>query len=102
MPRRARLDAPGTLHHVILRGINKRRIVDDVADRKNFVKRLGELASGTKTSIYAWALMTNHAHILLRSADIGLSGYMRRFLTGFAISYNRRHRRWGHLFLSEA
>ena len=51
MPRRARLDAPGTLHHVIVRGIEKRRIVNDVADRKNFVKRLGELAAGTKTSI---------------------------------------------------
>ena len=42
--------------------------------------------------------MTNHAHILLRSAEIGLSGYMRRLLTGYAISYNRRHGRWGHLF----
>jgi REP element-mobilizing transposase RayT len=92
------LDAPGTLHHVILRGINKRRIVDDIADRKNFVKRMGELAAETKTTIYAWALMTNHAHILLRSAEIGLSGYMRRLLTGYAISYNRRHGRWGHLF----
>ena len=98
MPRRARLDAPGTLHHVIVRGINKRLIVNDVADRKNFVKRMGELAAGTKTTIYAWALMTNHGHILLRSAEIGLSGYMRRLLTGYAVSYNRRHRRWGHLF----
>jgi REP element-mobilizing transposase RayT len=98
MPRRARLDAPGILHHVIVRGIEKRRIVDDVADRKNFVKRMGELAEGTKTKIYAWSLMTNHAHILLRSADIGLSGFMRRLLTGYAISYNRRHRRRGHLF----
>ena len=61
MPRRARLDAPGTLHHVILRGIEKRRIVNDVADRKNFVKRLGELSAGTNTRIYAWALMTSHA-----------------------------------------
>jgi putative transposase len=40
MPRRARLDSPGTLHHVIVRGIEKRRIVNDVADRKNFVNRL--------------------------------------------------------------
>ena len=102
MPRRARLDAPGTLHHVMVRGIEKRRIVNDVVDRKNFVKRLGELSAGTNTSIYAWALMTNHEHILLRSSEIGLSGFMRRFLTGYAISYNRRHRRWGHLFLSEA
>ena len=44
--------------------------------------------------------MTNHAHILLRSSEIGLSGFMRFAggLTGYAISYNRRHRRWGHLF----
>ncbi|MBW2410968.1 MAG: transposase [Deltaproteobacteria bacterium] len=98
MPRRARLDAPGTLHHVIVRGIEKRRIVDDVADRKNFVERLGKLADETETNIYAWALMTNHAHILLRSSEIGLSGFMRRLLTGYAIYYNRRHRRWGHLF----
>ena len=98
MPRRARLDAPGTLHHVMVRGIERRRIVNDVADRKNFVKRLGELSVATNTSIYAWALLTNHAHILLRSSEIGLSGFMRRFLTGYAITYNRRHRRWGHLF----
>ena len=76
MPRRARLDAPGTLHHVIVRGIERRRIVNDVADRKNFVKRLGELSAGTKTTIYAWALMTNH-HILFPSSEIGLSGFMR-------------------------
>ncbi len=98
MPRRARLDAPGTLHHVMVRGIERRRIVNDVADRKNFVERLGELAVDTKTAIYAWALLTNHAHILLRSSEIGLSSFMRRLLTGYAISYNRRHRRWGHLF----
>jgi putative transposase len=48
MPRRARLDAPGTLHHVIVRGIEKRRINNDNADRQNFVKRLGELSVGTK------------------------------------------------------
>lgn len=98
MPRGARLDAPGTLHHVIVRGIEKRRIVNDVADRKNFVTRVGELSAETKTSIYAWALMTNHAHMLVRSSEIGLCTFMRRLLTGYAISYNRRHRRWGHLF----
>jgi REP element-mobilizing transposase RayT len=97
MPRQARLDAPGTLHHVILRGIEKRRIVGDITDRINFVNRFGALSADTKTGIDAWALMTNH-HILLRSSEIGLSDFMRRFLTGYAISYNRRHRRWGHLF----
>ena len=98
MPRRARLDAPGTLHHVMVRGIERGKIVSDDADRENFVSRLGDLAADTQTAIYAWALMSNHAHILLRSSTFGLSDFMRRFLTGYAISYNRRHRRWGHLF----
>jgi REP element-mobilizing transposase RayT len=98
MPRGARLDAPGTLHHVIVRGIEKRRIVDDRWDRRNFVSRLGQVASDTETDIYAWALMTNHAHILLRSSQHGLSRFMRRFLTGYAITYNLRHKRHGHLF----
>lgn len=98
MPRQARLDAPGTLHHVIIRGIEKRKIVDDDEDRENIVSRMGTIAMETDTTIYAWALMTNHAHILLKSSDYGLSRYMRRLLTGYAISYNRRHKRYGHLF----
>ena len=49
-----------------IRGIEKRKIVDDRADRDNFVSRMGQIASETDTIIYAWALMTNHAHILLR------------------------------------
>jgi len=98
MPRGARLDAPGTLHHVIVRGIEGRNIVSDDRDRNNFVARMGALAKETGTSIFAWALMTNHAHMLLRSAPLGLSAYMRRLLTGYAIAYNRRHDRYGYLF----
>lgn len=98
MPRQARLDSPGTLHHVIVRGIEKRRIVDDLRDRQEFVSHMGETASSTGTIIYAWSLMTNHAHILLRSGPAGLATFMRRFLTRYAIRYNRRHRRHGHLF----
>lgn len=98
MPRQARLDSPGTLHHVIVRGIEKRRIVDNVKDQEDFVFRLGGIAKETKTAIYAWALMTNHAHILLRSGTDGISKFMRRFLTGYAITYNLRHNRHGHLF----
>ena len=51
MPRLARLDAPGTLHHVIVRGIEKRRIVDDRRDREALVSRMGEVATSTSTAI---------------------------------------------------
>jgi len=98
MPRKARLDAPGTLHHVIIRGIERRPIVDDDKDRENFVLRLGQLAAETETGIFAWTLMTNHAHILIKSGSFGLPNFMRRLLTGYAVTYNLRHRRHGHLF----
>ena len=88
MPRQARLDTPGTLHHVIIRGIEKKPIVDDVRDKKEFISRMGDLLTEEKTTIYAWTLMTNHAHFLLRSGPYGLSKFMRRFLTGYAIYYN--------------
>ncbi len=98
MPRLARLDSAGTLHHVMIRGIEKRRIVDDDQDRKNWVDRLGVIAQETETRILAWSLLNNHAHILLKSGPRGLSQFMRRFLTSYAIAYNLRHHRHGHLF----
>ena len=98
MPRQARLDAPGTLHHVIVRGIEKRAIVTSDEDREEFVARLGEAALATGTAIYAWALLPNHAHLLVRSGSAGLPTFMMKWLTGYAIWYNRRHRRYGHLF----
>jgi len=96
--RQARLDAPGTLHHVMVRGIEGRRIVDDEQDRKELIARLGTVAIETATSVYAWALLSNHAHILLSSGVHGLSKFMRRLLTGYAVNYNIRHHRYGHLF----
>ncbi|AOS84235.1 hypothetical protein BIU88_08885 [Chlorobaculum limnaeum] len=98
MPRGARLDSPGTLHHVIVRGIETRAIVNDDDDRTFFISRMGQIAAKTGTTVYAWALMSNHAHILLKSGQPGLSTFMSRFLTGYSIYYNRRHGRHGHLF----
>ena len=102
MPRGARLDAPGTLHHIMVRGIEKRSIVSDDRDRKDFLSRMGALAVEMQTIVYAWALMDNHAHILLRSGNFGLPTFMRRLLSGYAIFHNRRHGRSGHLFHKEA
>ena len=64
------MDTPGTLHHVMIRGIGRIRIVDDEQDRREFVRRLGELAVETATPIYARALLDNHAHLLQRLAAL--------------------------------
>jgi len=98
MPRKSRIDAPGALHHIIARGIEQKEIFKDDPDRNNFLDRLGVILTETKTICYAWALIPNHFHLLLRTGSAPIATVMRRLLTGYAISHNRRHRRYGHLF----
>lgn len=98
MPRQARLDAPGTLHHVMGRGIEKADIFRSRFDREDFVERLAELSLDGYFAVYAWALMPTHFHILIRTKDRPLSTAMRKLLTGYVINFNRRHKRFGHLF----
>ena len=98
MPRQARLDAPGLLQHVIARGIERREIFKDDQDRKSFLDRLATILEETQTQCYAWALIPNHFHLLLRTGPTPLSKVMRRIMTGYAVTFNKRHRRSGHLF----
>ncbi len=98
MPRQSRIDAPGALHHVIVRGIERCNIFLDDQDRCTFLDRLGAVVEHTETICYAWALIPNHFHLLLRTGSAPLATVMRRLLTGHAVSFNRRHKRHGHLF----
>lgn len=98
MPRRARIDAPGALHHIIVRGIERGVIFQDDKDRDEFLRRLGALLTETNTFCYAWALIPNHFHLLLRSGAVPISTFMSRLLTGYAVGYNRRYNRNGQLF----
>ena len=98
MPRKARMDAPGALHHIICRGIAKNKIFIETKDRLFFLKRLDKILTDTNTPCYAWALMPNHFHLLLRTGTVPIATVMRRLLTGYAIYHNRRHDRQGHLF----
>jgi putative transposase len=98
MPRQARLDVPGALHHIMVRGINKGDIFDDDQDRARFLERLGDTVSEGQCTVYAWALMNNHGHILFKSGKQGISSVMRKLLTWYAQYYNHRHKRTGHLF----
>lgn len=98
MPRKSRIDAAGALHHVIMRGIERSKIFRDDADRDDFLRRLSLILKDTKTVCYAWALIPNHIHLLLKTGKSSLSLVMRRLLTGYAVSYNRRYKRHAHLF----
>lgn len=98
MPRRSRIDSPGSLHHIMCRGIEKRKVFDTDADREHFLERLSEILRDAKTTCYAWALIPSHFHLLVRTGPTPISTVMRRLLTGYALWYNRTHRRHGHLF----
>ena len=98
MPRQARLDVAGALHHIMVRGINKTAIFEDDKDRIRFLERLGQTVIEGECTIYAWVLMSNHVHILFKSGKSGISDVMRKLLTWYALYFNRLHNRTGHLF----
>lgn len=98
MPRQPRLDAAGILHHVIIRGIERKRIFSDDDDRDDFLNRCGMIFPETAISCYSFALMPNHVHLLIRTGLTPLPTVMARLLTGYVVHYNRKHRRHGQLF----
>ena len=98
MPRLARLDARGVLHHTMIGGIECRKIFLENKDREDLFDRLSNLLPETKTTCYAWAFLPNHAHFLFGTGSIPLATLMRRLLTGYVVSFNRRHKRSGQLF----
>jgi REP element-mobilizing transposase RayT len=80
------------------RGIEASEIFRNKMDREDFLTRLAELCESGYLIVYAWALMGNHFHLLARTGRQSLSSNMRKLLTGYVINFNRRHKRYGHLF----
>ncbi|MFH1318465.1 MAG: transposase [Candidatus Omnitrophota bacterium] len=81
MARLARLDAPGVLHHVMGRGIERNEIFLNDEDRIDFIKRLEKFALEDAMDVYAWCLMPNHFHLLIKTKERPLSSTMRKILT---------------------
>ena len=82
MPRLARLDAPGALHHAMGRGIERKEIFYSDTDRSDFIDRLAVLVDEGALNVYAWVLMPNHFHLLCKTRYRPLSSSMRKILTG--------------------
>ncbi|MFH1791045.1 MAG: transposase [Candidatus Omnitrophota bacterium] len=98
MPRNKRLHIPGAVNHVIVRGLEKRLLFLNDKDRFEFLGRLGNALNDTLCQCYAWVLMPNHIHLLIRTGIKSLTDLMRSLLTGYAIYFNRAHNRHGYLF----
>jgi len=98
MSRQPRLDQPGLFYHVIARGIERCRLFRDDRDYSDFVRRMAKIFTETGTHCFAWSLMPNHIHLLLMTGLTRLGKTMQRLLTGYAVCFNLRRRRVGHLF----
>lgn len=97
MARPLRVDIPGGVYHVTSRGLERRAIVRDDADRSKWLELLDRVASRRRWRVFAWALMTNHFHLFLETPEADLSPGMHDLNSGYASAFNRRHRRPGHL-----
>jgi REP element-mobilizing transposase RayT len=82
----------------MVRRIERTDLFRDDTDRADFIARLATLADVGALTVYAWALLPNHAHLLVRTGSRPLPRSMRSLLTGYAGAFNRRHHRVGHLF----
>lgn len=98
MARGPRIDAPGMLHHVTFRGVDGCAIFDDDDDRWNLVWRANGLLIQLGVVCFAWVFMLNHVHLVLQTGAVPLPRLMARLGTGYALYFNRRHGRKGHLF----
>ena len=98
MPRRAREDAPNTIHHVTARGNDRRPIVLDDADRMAFLRRLRAICERQGLVVHGYCVMDTHVHLVVQTSSGSLTHAMRFLFGGYAHSFNKRHRRTGHLF----
>ncbi len=98
MARQGRIDYPGAVQHIMLRGIERKNIFGTDPDKEDFLRRLEKSLIETQTQCFAFALMSNHAHLLLQTGSTPVSKIMQSLQTGYAVSYNLRHNRTGKLY----
>lgn len=108
MPRKARIISHSGMYHVMLRGVNRQQIFNNENDYSEMVDILSHLHTKTDDagyivtdrgcSIYAYCLMSNHLHLLIREMDLKISDIVKSLASKYVYYFNHRHQRIGHLF----
>jgi len=98
MARKLRVEYEGAIYHVVIRGVERRKVFSDDADRERFLDRLSKYAEEMEVRLYLFCLMRNHVHLLFETPGGNLSQFMHRLQTAYTVYYNMRHGRAGHLF----
>ena len=98
MPRQARRKSESGIYHIMLRGINQQQIFEDEEDGFRFLETLSKYKEQCGYEIYAYCLMGNHVHILLKEGKENLTLVLKRIAGSYVYWYNWKYRRSGHLF----
>lgn len=98
MARRPRLFAPGILYHVIVRGNYRQKTFLGARDYRAYLERLVRYRKRFGVTVYAYCLMSNHAHLLVETGSEPLSRFMQGLQQSYTQYFNRKHHKVGHLF----
>ncbi|MBT3879536.1 MAG: transposase [Candidatus Scalindua sp.] len=98
MTRPWRIEFEGAYYHILSRGNERRDIFSDKDDRISFLDTLGKMSDRFEVEVYAYVLMDNHYHLLLKTNKPNISKSMQWFGTTYTRQYNIKHKRNGHLF----
>ena len=98
MPRQARIKSESGIYHIMLRGINQQQIFEDAEDSEKFLDILSACKEISEFRLYAYCLMGNHIHLLIKEGTETLEQMFKRICGRFVYWYNTKYRRVGHLF----
>lgn len=98
MPRQAREKSPTEIYHVMVRGVAKMVLFPALADKNRYMDLLLKYKKLLKVTFFAYCLMDNHVHLLLKERDVNLANLMHRMGISFSQYFNRKYNRVGHVF----
>ncbi|MFQ6673753.1 MAG: transposase, partial [Fidelibacterota bacterium] len=98
MARPLRIEYPGAYYHVMNRGNAGENIFPGRDDKEKFLEYLAKAAEQYGIVVHTYCLMSNHYHLLMETPEANLSSAIQWLNVSYAVSYNRKHRRKGHLF----
>ena len=98
MPRQARKKSKTNIYHIMLRGINQQIIFEESEDYERFIKTLAKYQAISGYSVYAYCLMSNHIHLLIKEGKENLEQRIKRIAGSYVCCYNWKYNRSGHLF----
>lgn len=98
LPRDARARSKSRIYHIMLRGINRQDIFEDDEDVEKLLETIKKYKEVSKFDIFAYCIMSNHIHMLVREIEESISNTIKRISSSYVFWYNKKYERCGHLF----